>query len=378
MNDAGRIFGLDALRAAAILSVLSAHCFGVLYPHVPYLGLLGHGGFYGVELFFVLSGYLIGQILLRHGIALSQRQNLVEFYVRRWFRTLPLFGLFFAINLWLEANLRHHRLTLPEILGQAFFLRTFAGNHAVFFLESWSLAIEEWFYLLFPLMLWVGFKYSKRVDGVFWVMATAFYLYSTAGRMLSGDHPPDSWAWWQREVVICRFDALMTGVLAAWMGLRFPRAWSRWANGCASGGVILLIAMYATLWSIHGRNFSNAPDTFFARTFRFNLVSLGFGLLLPMASQWTLRKESWASMSTRKIALWSYAIYLAQSPVVQLVDRHFFSDWSTSIWQGFGSFFVKIAATIAVSALLFYLYESPLTRLRERAAPAIARIAGEA
>ena len=69
---AARIFGLDLLRAAAILSVLFAHLFAVLYPHVPWLGLLGHGGFFGVELFFVLSGFLIGQILIREGAELGR------------------------------------------------------------------------------------------------------------------------------------------------------------------------------------------------------------------------------------------------------------------------------------------------------------------
>ena len=63
-----RVFGLDALRASAILAVVLAHSFVVLYPHFgDALGFFGHGGFYGVELFFFLIGFLIGQILLRAG-----------------------------------------------------------------------------------------------------------------------------------------------------------------------------------------------------------------------------------------------------------------------------------------------------------------------
>src|SRR5204863_5095522 len=86
-----RVFGLDLLRAAAIMMVICAHGFVVLYPHFgDALGVFGHGGFYGVELFFVLSGFLIGQILIRRGLALGRAANVAVFYVRRWFRTLPL------------------------------------------------------------------------------------------------------------------------------------------------------------------------------------------------------------------------------------------------------------------------------------------------
>src|ERR1700730_16180708 len=113
-----RVFGLDLLRAAAIMSVICAHGFVVLYPHlVGVLGIFGHGGFYGVELFFVLSGFLIGQILIRQGPALDRAANVAVFYVRRWFRTLPLFFLFLAINVWLELQFRQHRVSFSGALS---------------------------------------------------------------------------------------------------------------------------------------------------------------------------------------------------------------------------------------------------------------------
>ena len=87
-HPSDRVFGLDLLRAAAIMMVICAHGFVVLYPHFGQaLGLFGHGGFYGVELFFVLSGFLIGQILVRSGNDLGRAGNVAFFYVRRWFRT---------------------------------------------------------------------------------------------------------------------------------------------------------------------------------------------------------------------------------------------------------------------------------------------------
>ena len=366
-----RIFGLDALRAAAILGVLLAHGFGVLYPHVPYLGLLGHGGFYGVELFFVLSGFLIGRILIKAGPELGHAPALWTFYLRRWFRTLPLFWLFFLINVWLEWFLRQRHLTWSELAGHLFFLRTFAANRASFFGESWSLAVEEWFYLLFPLALWAGLSCWRRFDRVFLSTALAFYLFSTAARLASAGHGPASWAEWERKVVIDRFDALMAGVIAAWISVRFPGLWSRRPKAAATAGAVLLTAMYLTLWTVRDGQILNAPDTFFARTLRFNLVSLGFALLLPAASAWRLKTEGGAALATRKIALWSYALYLVHFPVMQIIQDRWFTGWNASAAQAAASFALQIAVPIALSAILFRVYESPLTRRRDKAAPAI-------
>ena len=284
----------------AILSVVFAHYSVVIYDHMPWwYGLIGHGGFYGVELFFVLSGFLIGRILLRSEQQLAQPVGIAVFYIRRWFRTLPLFWLFIAINVLLEFFLRNRRLTLTEILGHGFFLQNFAGLKMSFFGESWSLAVEEWFYLLFPLALWLGLKIWKRFDTVFLLTAAAFFLFSIVARMLSAPHPNASWTDWQRMVVIYRFDALMIGVFAAWLSLRFSNAWRARPAISALAGLVLLLAMYATLWRFSDHQLMQGADSYFARTFRFTFVSVGFALLLPIASNWKLNRENFASLTIR-------------------------------------------------------------------------------
>ncbi len=225
-GDRRRVFGLDCLRALAILSVLFAHGFGLLYPQMPaWFGLLGHGGFYGVELFFVLSGFLIGRILIRYDSDLGNPGTVGVFYIRRWFRTLPLFWLFVVLNVLLEFQVKDHPVSLGEVLEHGFFLRTFATYHPVFFPESWSLAIEEWFYLLFPAAIWLGLRFQRRFAPVFLTVAAAFFLFSTIGRMISAYGPDASWAQWQRVIVIYRFDGLMIGVFAGWISLRWPEFW---------------------------------------------------------------------------------------------------------------------------------------------------------
>src|SRR4051812_49944246 len=106
-SNGGRVFGLDLLRAVAILMVVCAHGFVVLYPHFGEpLGFFGHGGFYGVELFFVLRGFLIGQIVIRAAGHLGPAANVAFFYVRRWFRTLPVFFLLLIIYVVFERLFR--------------------------------------------------------------------------------------------------------------------------------------------------------------------------------------------------------------------------------------------------------------------------------
>ena len=135
-------------------------------------------------------------------------------------------------------------------------------------------------------------------------------------------------------VVVYRFDALMIGMIGAWLSIRFPQPWRRWAFLCALGGIVLLVAMYATLWRFENGQLAFGDDDYFARTFRFTLVSVGFALLLPWASAWRLAGENLASTAIRRIALWSYGLYLVHLPVFLLVTRAGFgAETPTSLWK---------------------------------------------
>ena len=339
-----------------------------------WFGLLGHGGFYGVELFFVLSGFLIGRILIRYDSDLGNPGTVGVFYIRRWFRTLPLFWLFVVLNVLLEFQVKDHPVSLGEVLEHGFFLRTFATYHPVFFPESWSLAIEEWFYLLFPAAIWLGLRFRRRFAPVFLTVAAIFFLFSTIGRMVSAYGPDATWAQWQRVIVIYRFDGLMIGVFAGWISLRWPEFWKARPRLSAAIGCLLLFALYCSLWRWRDGQFVFAPDDYFARTFRFTLVSLGFALLLPWASLWKLENENFASLAVRKIALWSYALYLVHIPLIQLLMKYGYQDWRASFSHALILFVFEIGGAILVSALLFRFFEKPCTGLRERVAPAVAKI----
>jgi peptidoglycan/LPS O-acetylase OafA/YrhL len=93
-----RLFGLDLVRALAIILVLLSHSRNLLISFYPGLDFLKAGGFFGVELFFVLSGFLIGGILIKDIQAGFDFGILKNFWKRRWLRTLPNYYLFLIIN----------------------------------------------------------------------------------------------------------------------------------------------------------------------------------------------------------------------------------------------------------------------------------------
>ena len=144
-----------------------------------WFGLLGHGGFYGDELFFVLSGFRIGRTLIRFDAALGDANTVAVFYLRPWFRTLPFFWLFVGLNVPLEVTVKNHSLSLGEVLEHGFFLRILVTYHPSFFPESRSLAIEEWFYLLFLAAVWIELRFEKRFVRLFLGVAPVFFVLDT-------------------------------------------------------------------------------------------------------------------------------------------------------------------------------------------------------
>ena len=146
MSGQNRIFGLDLYRSLAIILVVAGHGQSIM----PFFQLIRAGGFYGVELFYVLSGFLIGSILIKL-FSDSNSYDLkcvTTFWIRRWFRTIPNYLLFLTLNIVVWGS-------TVFVLPYFFFLQNFAWPCPSFMGESWSLAVEEWFYISIPLWFYV-------------------------------------------------------------------------------------------------------------------------------------------------------------------------------------------------------------------------------
>jgi len=157
-----RNYGLDVIRSFAILMVVASHCtyFLVNDSKNPIILILRILGAVGVDLFFLLSGFLIGGILLKlMENNQTQFSDLIIFWKRRWFRTLPNYFLILILNIIIVLILGEY---LPKDIKLFFpFLQNFSSAHPDFFTEAWSLSIDEYGYLILTIIFY-GLLYIFR------------------------------------------------------------------------------------------------------------------------------------------------------------------------------------------------------------------------
>src|SRR5881397_4340025 len=147
-SDRERQPGLDLLRALAIIVVVIYHAalFGFKLP-----GRVDRFGWIGVDLFFVLSGYLIGGQLLAP-LARDQRMNLGRFFARRALRIMPAYFVVLAIYFLLPSSREYSEMSQP-LWKFLLSVQNIDLHGGTAFSHAWSLAVEDQFYLLLPLIL---------------------------------------------------------------------------------------------------------------------------------------------------------------------------------------------------------------------------------
>lgn len=365
-RPAGRVFGLDVLRAFAIICVVYEHGYGLTHHAIAkktYFLFV----FDGVTMFFVLSGFLIGCILLR---MLDQpglhRGMLVEFWVRRWFRTIPNYLL--VLGLLVLANALSGQPQPDGLAGYFLFSQNLASPHPDFFPEAWSLSVEEWFYLVIPIPLYLSAK-LKRFDRhhltLFWI--AAILLAVTAFRVYRAQHfGYDNFNDWDdalRKQVLTRLDSLMFGVLGAYLSLYRTRLWQRSATPALIAGLTLLL--FDKLY------YTNTASIAYLNFFSLTLTAVGTLLLLPKLSTLT-RTSGWLVRAITTISLISYSMYLLNYTPVQHIIlpalmrnlMPWLGGWDEHIIViGYALYWL---VTLACAYLLYRFFERPMTALRER------------
>jgi peptidoglycan/LPS O-acetylase OafA/YrhL len=351
-----RLVALDALRAVAVLLVLGRHLppvEGELPPTVP--ALLHYWkriGWMGVDLFFVLSGFLVAGLLFtehaRHG-----RIRPLRFLVRRGFKIYPGFYLLLGAT-WLW---RHGQVPAGRFLAEALFVQNYfpaVWNH------TWSLAIEEHFYLALTLLLWSwsrgregprAFRGLPGLSAVLFALVLALRIRAFApfprGYLLLPTH--------------FRVDALLFGALLAY-GWTFHRERlavlaHRWRWAIAGASLVLLLPCLLL----------PLEDSLAVNTVGLTGNYLGFGglviLVVASAARGAPRMER-ALAPLAPIGVFSYSIYLWHMPValaVHLLDLGRFGWAAAAVVYLAGSLVVGIAAALAM--------EIPILRLRDRIIP---------
>jgi peptidoglycan/LPS O-acetylase OafA/YrhL len=358
-----RIFGLDLLRAVAIFITVYGHAVMLVPPAYQSWHNLPVSAIDGVNIFFVLSGYLIGGILLKALLDARKPFSLGHFWMRRWLRTLPAY----LVVLGGAVAVAAAQGKLPAEVWRYFcFSQNLVAPHPTFFPEGWSLAVEEWFYLLFPVTVLVlaGVTRSRRAAmagtiALFLTLPLVFKYYQyQQGKGLDAA----LWDSYYRRVVAARLDAIALGVLACylqhyhaglWRGLRRP--------GLAlAAGLLVVTFLYPKL----------GPNVLFYNVWlRPLLEGLTVLLVLPFFSQLRYAHYTPTMRGLTLLSLISYSMYLLnKSILIKLVLTPLTHSVLTP-HLGAGGWLVAYAlywVLLLVGALLLYTYvEVPFMKLRE-------------
>ena len=355
-TNSNRIFGLDIFRAIAIIIVVLEHGGFILngtgLEGFPYFKIID-----GVDVFFVLSGFLIGGILLKELNKLERFEisDLIRFWKRRWFRTLPNYYLILFIN-YLVVK---HGIIKEHLEQFNFHFVTFTHNfnspfHG-FFWESWSLSIEEWFYILTPILIF-GLCKTLPVKASFLVVTLIMVVFPLLYRTSLYDPNIDSF-WWDvgfRKIVLCRLDSIGYGVFFAWLYFYYSKLWSNIKVPAFITGIALIVFIL---------NFHQSPNTLYKQTIYFSLVPFAVMLLLPMAESYK-KAKGFIPIAIQHISKISYSMYLINFALVAEVIRDNFPP--TGGIDGVIKYLLYWTIVILASTLLFKYFEKPIMDLRDK------------
>ncbi|MCX5747432.1 MAG: acyltransferase [Proteobacteria bacterium] len=365
----GHIPALDGLRGIAILLVL-AHGFDIIQTR----NGVGRGlelaldlGWIGVQLFFVLSGFLITGILLDTAKSPRYFRN---FFLRRTFRIFPLYYAVLFVAFVLVPLFGHPHPTHGD---DQLYLWTYTANFAaplghgeIAFPHFWSLSVEEQFYVLWP-----GLVYLVRRNGVF-VLGTVLVAVAIVARVLvRARFGPDA----AYQFLFCRMDALAIGAMAAAL-IRTDRIGSRLqlvsptVLGVIGGIVVLGGAMLGHLLRTGAT----------MQTGGYTILAIGFAIIMvaALAQGWPSRLLSFAPL--RRVGMYSYGMYVFYAPLhiyvgLPLLARLDQFAEGNAIGTERGLLYLVIATTITflVAAASYHVFERPFLRLKDRVAPPVKR-----
>lgn len=353
-----RLPGLDLLRAIAVIWVMLFHSFlvGGLGPDFAWLSRYG---WMGVDIFFVLSGFLIGRQVLQP-LARGEPLSLREFYVRRAFRILPAFAvvlaLYVALPAWREA---------PG-LAPWWQFATFSLNFLIdyskeqAFSHAWSLCVEEHFYLVFPLLAW----WLTRRPSLTRVIALCIGLVLGGVALRSGIwwhdaalDPPRNW--YVEDIYYPswnRLDGLLAGVMLAAIAAYRPLAWETMRERGNTFLMLGLIGMALALWLFRDR------VGFAGNSVGWPILSASLACLVVAGASERSLLGRWRLPGTSWIAGTSYSLYLSHKLVFHAVQQQLGNALDG---HGLAVFAIYAASTALGGAALYYLIERPFLAWRE-------------
>lgn len=353
-----RLRELDLLRGIAIILVL--------FRHQPVIGFLQTMGWIGVDLFFVLSGFLVSGLLFKEYQKFGSI-NPKLFLIRRGFKIYPIFYLT-ALG-YILPRILLHKLDLKSLFYEMIFVQNYALGWGYLYAPSWSLAVEEHFYFGLALLLWLifnkkimAFEINPKAFSGFEKLITTILVLVLITRFLSNIYFPDDNVR-NTTMTHLRMDSLFFGVLISY--------WSYFKRGkliefyLRHQPKLLIVAVVLLSFT----PFTVQLKSFFVKTIGFTMTYISFGILLihflvneNVNKQInTLFSKALADFISR-IGFCSYSIYVIHSFVIN--------------WQGllkihnkYLSFIVVFAISVSAGFIMTYRIEKVFLNYRNKFFP---------
>lgn len=357
--------GLDLARSIAIALVVFSHSLWIsnYYPSL-ISWFMRLSGTIGVEIFFVISGFLIGKIVLK----LIQKDNfslhdVFIFLKRRWFRTLPNYYFALLINLILWVAIYKE---IPEKLFLYFFyLQNITTTSPAFFRVAWSLAVEQFCYIVGPFSLFFLIKCFPKQEKarLFVVMSLLIILiFGFVRYYFHQTHVIETTFDWNeklRKVTVYRLDAIYYGFVAYYLMQQYAIS-EMLKKLFFNLGMTMLLTLHIFIFA-----FITIKETpFFFNVLFLPLNSIAICFLLPYLT--TIRFQSfWFTKWVTLISVISYSVYLLHYTIILHLLKEFFPS-DTLIGFPLGLYTITYwVITFVLSYLLYKYFESPMTRLRD-------------
>ncbi|WP_282032506.1 acyltransferase family protein [Winogradskyella eximia] len=366
-HSKSRVFGLDLMRAIAIVLVVFSHVSWIV-PNAQGIipDMMGIAGVLGVEIFFVLSGFLIGRIIYK--LYLSDDfsfKSISYFWVRRWFRTLPTYYLALILNIGIAIYLGY---SLPDNLWTyVVFLQNFATEMPSFFVESWSLSIEEFAYIIGPLLLYgtlfIKTKWSKSKQFLI-ITLLIIMMFTITKWFYSINDDIKSMRYWNshlKAVVIYRIDAIYYGVFGAYISMVKPKFWkhSKYIGVILGALLLFVLNLIVPLQYIFIET-----HPFFWNLWYLPLNSVAVLLVLPILSE--LKKApKLISRPITFISVISYAIYVFHYSIILQLMKNKWASANLPKMDILIYIITYLCLIIVISYLVYRFFEKPMTNLRD-------------
>jgi peptidoglycan/LPS O-acetylase OafA/YrhL len=359
-----RLRELDFLRGIAILLVLLRHIF--ISPYTTNLGWIG------VDLFFVLSGFLVSGLLFKEYIKFGNIRPKL-FLIRRGFKIYPIYFIFYG--LYLVPKIINHSFSIKGFIGDMTFTQNYISGWGYAYAASWSLSVEEHFYFLFTFFLWLGLRYNKKFlqtdtntnsisnkyfEWTVIILLLLILLFRVFSNLLFPNQLVRN-----STMTHLRIDSLLFGVLISY--LFYFKKMNLEKLFVKNSYLLYGICFLGLTWT----PFIDPLPSFFVKTFGFSILYISFGILLVIFLLKNninniLNKIMTASVVNiiSKMGSCSYSIYIIHSFVISSCRDIFKNDLNNYLF-----FIIASAISIISGMLMTYKIEKYFLRVRDKYYP---------